>query len=64
MKRQLILGNLCCLCLIVNEFYSYFNFHIVTVSREYRIDKLGIEIVPVYRFKGVSLYIVDKAPCP
>ena len=27
---------------------------------EYRIDKLGIEIVPVYRFKDVSLYIVGK----
>lgn len=60
MKRQLILWNLCRLCLIVNELHRNAYFHIVAVSREYRIDKLGKEIVAVYRFKDISLYIVGS----
>ena len=60
MKCQPILRYLYCLCLIVNELHRNTHFHVVAVSREYRIDKLGVEIVPVYRFKGVSLYIVGN----
>ena len=44
----------------VTVFHRNAYFHIVAVSREYRIVKLGKEIVSVYRFKDISLYIVGK----
>lgn len=51
---------MCCFCLVVNELHRYLDFHIVSVLCEYGIDKLGIEIIPVYRFKGIPLYILGK----
>lgn len=48
MERQLILRYLCCLCLIVNELHGNLDFLIVPVLCKYGIDKLGVEIVPVY----------------
>ena len=60
MKRQFILWYLCRFCLIVNELHRNAHFHIIAVSPEYRIDKLGIEIVPVYLDADGDMVIIQN----
>ena len=60
MQYKLILRYLRCLCLIIKEFHSYLDFHIVSVLCKYWVYQFRIKIVPADRFKYISRYIISK----
>ena len=60
MQYKLILRNLRCFCLIIKEFHSNLDFHIVPVLCKYGVYQFRVEIVPADRFKHISRYIVGN----